>query len=134
MIKSLVRNYLINIFALWVAAQYIGGFQVAEGWKSLLIVGAGFTALHLVLKPVLKIFLGALNFLTLGLIDLLIDGGILYLLTLYFPQVSISAWSFPGLTTDYLSLPVYDLNIILTTLVSAFVINVVRSVLQSLVS
>lgn len=132
MVKSLVRNYLINLFALWVAAQWIGGLHLADGWKSLVIVGAGFTALHLILKPVLKIFLGALNFLTLGLIDLVIDAGILYILTLYFPQISVSAWTFPGLTTDYLTLPAYDLNIWLTMAVSALVINVIRSFLCSL--
>ncbi|MCL4397531.1 phage holin family protein [Patescibacteria group bacterium] len=134
MVKGLARSYLINLFALWVAAQYIGGFHLTEGWKSLLIVGAGFTTLHLILKPVLKIFLGALNFLTLGVIDLIIDAGILYALALYFPQVSLTPWYFPGLITDYLALPAYDLSLIAVTVISAFLINVIRSVLEALAS
>lgn len=132
MVKHLIRSYLINIFALWVAAQYISGFHLAEGLKSLLIIGLGFTALHLVLKPVLKLFLGPINFLTLGLIDLVIDGGILYLLTLYFPQISIVSWTFPGFESTYLTLQSYDLGIIGTTVFSALVINVIRSVLASI--
>ncbi len=132
MIKHVIRAYLINIFALWVAAQYIGGFHLAEGVKSLLIIGLGFTTLHLVLKPILKLFLGPINFLTLGLIDLVIDGGILYLLTLYFPQISIVSWTFPGFESSYLTLQSYDLGIIGTTIVSALVINVIRSVLASI--
>ena len=134
MIKSFVRSYLVNLFALWVTALYVGGFGLAEGYKSLLIVGAGFTILHLFLKPVLKLILGPINFLTLGLIDLLIDGGILYLLTLYFPQITITAWSFSGLTTNYFILPAFDFNIIMTTVLSAFIINVIRSVLLTLMS
>lgn len=132
MVKSLIRSYLFNIFAIWLVAQYIGGFQLAEGLKSLLIVGAGFTALHLILKPILKIFLGALNFLTLGLIDLAIDAGLLFLLTLYFPQITIIAWTFPGFDSPYLTLPPYDLTVLMTTVVSALGIDVVRSILQML--
>lgn len=132
MIKHLVRSYLINIFALWVAAQYISGFHLAEGLKSLLIIGLGFTVLHLILKPILKLFLGAISFLTLGLIDLVIDGGILYLLTLYFPQISLSGWTFPGFSSVYLTLPSYDLPLIGTAIVSALVINVIRSILASI--
>lgn len=129
MIKSVTRNYLINLFALWVTANYIGGFHLAEGLKSLLLVGAGFTLLHLLLKPILKLILGPINFLTLGLIDLVIDGGILYLLTLYFPQISITGWFFPGLVTNYFILPAWDFNIITSTVVAALTINVIRSVL-----
>ncbi len=134
MIKGLVRSYLINLLAIWVVTQYIAGFHLADGLKSLLIVGAGFTALHLVLKPILKTFLGALSFLTLGLIDLVIDAGILYLLTLYFPQVWISTWSFPGFSSAYLALPPYELNIIATTVISALGLNVIRSFLTALES
>lgn len=125
---------MINVFALWVAAQYIDGFVLAEGIKSLLIVGAGFSALHMVLKPILKLILGPINFLTLGLIDLVIDAGLLYLLTLYFPQISITVWNFAGFESQYLTLPAYEFNVIGTTIISAFLINMVRSTLTVLAS
>lgn len=134
MVKSLIRSYLINLLALWVVSHYIDGFHLADGLKSLLLVSGGFTALHLVLKPALKVFLGGLSFLTLGLIDLVIDAGILYLLTLYFPQVWIGTWTFAGLTTPYVYLPPYEFSILATTLVSALAINVIRSALISLES
>lgn len=129
MIKAVTRNYLINVFALWVTAQYVTGLHLSEGIKSLLIVGAGFTVLHLLLKPLLKLILGPINFLTLGLIGLFIDGGILYLLTLYFPQISVTGWFFPGLITDYFVLPAWDFNTITGTIVVALIINVIRSFL-----
>lgn len=132
MIKKLVRSYLINLLAIWIVARYIDGFHLAEGLKSLLFVGLGFTALHIVLKPVLKAFLGTLNFLTLGLIDLVIDSGILYLLTLYFPQVWISYWQFPGFESQYVTLPRYELNIVATTVITALGLNVIRSFLEAL--
>ncbi len=132
MIKSVIRAYVFNVFALWAVAQFIDGFQLAEGLKSLLLVGAGFTVLHLIVKPILHMFLGMLNVLTLGLIGVAIDSGLLYALTQYFPQVSIVPWYFPGFDSTYITLPPYDFNVIATTVISALVINVIRSVLSSL--
>ncbi len=133
MLKTVTRSYLINLFGLFIASQYIGGFHLAEGIKSLLFVGAGFTALHLIIKPVFSIFLGVLNFLTLGIIGLIIDAVILYALTLYFPQVSIMSWDFTGLVVNGFVVPPYLFNVIETTILSAFIINFIRSILTALV-
>jgi uncharacterized membrane protein YvlD (DUF360 family) len=134
MIKSLIRAYLINLFALWATSQLISGFHLAEGAKSLLLVAGGFTLLYLIVRPILQLFLGAFNFITFGLIGLVIDSGLLYALTLYFPQISISSWYFPGLVNEYLNLPSYEFNAITTTVIAAFIINVIRSSLTSLAS
>jgi len=115
-----------------VAAQYLGGFHINEGVKSLLLVALGFTLLHLLIKPILSKLLGSINFLTLGLVGLLIDGAILYALTMYLPQVSVSAWSFPGTVIEGFVVPAIDLNIWMSTVVTAFVINVVRQGLNAL--
>ena len=132
MIKEITRSYLISLFALWVTANTIDSFTLAEGLKSLIIVGAGFTTLHLALKPALSVITGPLNFLTLGLIGLIVDAIILYILTLYFPQVVISAWTFPGFSYDGFTIPSYQFNQISTTVVSAFLINLIRSGLRAL--
>lgn len=134
MFKSLVRSYLINLFSLWVAAQLISGFHLAEDVKSLLLVAGGFTLLYLVIRPILRFFLGVFNFLTFGLIGLVIDSFLLYLLTWYFPEISITPWYFSGINNEYLHLPPYEFNIILTTIIVATVINMLRSTLTSLLS
>lgn len=132
MIKTVTRSYAVNVFALWLVSQYVSGFQLAEGWKSLLIVSVGFTLLHLILKPILHFILGVLNFLTLGLIGLVIDAGLLYLLTIYFPQVTITNWYFPGLIYEGFIVPSYDFNMIGTTVVCAFIIGLIRSILLAI--
>lgn len=132
MIKKLARLYLINIFALWAVSSLVVGFHLAEGFRSLVIVGAGFTFLHLLIGPIVKTILGPINFLTLGFIGLVVDAGLLYLLSIYFPQVSISPWLFNGLTIDGLSLQPISLNFWESLLVSAAVINLVRGILSFL--
>jgi len=130
--KSLIRAYLINIFALWVVASYIGSFHLANGVESLLIVGLGFTFLHLIIGPIIGLILGPINFLTLGFLGLAIDSIALYLLTLYLPKVSISAWSFPGASLSGIILPPFEFTIITGTILSAFIINIIRRLLTVL--
>lgn len=132
--KFLVRSYLVNLVSLWVTAQYVGGFQLAEGLKSLLLVGLGFTFLHIVIKPILGVFIGPINFLTLGAIGLLVDALIIYLLALYFPQVTVAGWNFAGFSFAGFLVPAYSFNVVGTTIVSAFIINLIRTVLLALAS
>lgn len=132
MIKHITRSYLINLFALWVVAEYIGAFHINEGLKSLLIVGAGFTVLHLIIKPILSTVLGAVNFLTLGIVGLLVDAALLYGLTLYFPQVSITPWVFPGASIEGFIIPSIEFTLITGTILTAFVINLIRQGLNAL--
>lgn len=132
MIKSLVRAYLINVFALWVTSQVFGGFHLSDGWRSLLIVGLGFTLLHLIIRPILSLVLGPVNFLTLGLVGLFLDAGILYFLTLNFPQVSTTPWLFTGFSSAYLVLPPYQFTNITSTVLSSLIINIIRSSLSAI--
>jgi uncharacterized membrane protein YvlD (DUF360 family) len=131
-IKRIIRTYLINLAALYLVSAYIGGFHLARGWQSLLEVGAGFTAIHLLLKPILGFITGPLNFLTFGLIGLIIDAGLLYLLTMFFPEVYITSWSFPGLNFPPLAIQPMFLNVAAVTVLCALIINLIRSVIISL--
>lgn len=133
MVKSLIRTYLINVFALWAAASYLGSFHLSNGLQSLLLIGLGFTLLHLLIEPIVAMILGPINFLTLGLLGLVVDSAALYLLTLYFPQVSITAWNFPGANFSGFILPAFKFTQITGTVLSALVINIIRRLLVVLV-
>lgn len=132
MIKSLIRAYLINIFALWITATYLGSFHLTHGAESLLLVGLGFTAIHLLIEPLIGLILGPINFLTLGTLGLVIDAAVLYLLTIYFPQVTVSAWSFPGASISGFVIPPFEFSLITGTVLSALVINIIRRTLTIL--
>lgn len=132
MIKKLIRLYLINVVALWAVSKFIDGFHLVDGIRSVLLVGVGFTFLHLLIGPIIKTILGPINFLTLGLIGLIVDAGLLYVLTIYFPQVSITPWMFLGGTFGGVSIQPFFLNFWGATLASAAVINVIRGVLSFL--
>ncbi len=125
--KKLIRNYLINLGALLIVSRYITGFHIAPGWQSFLLVGLGFTLIHMFIKPFLNMLTGPLSFLTFGLIGIAIDAAILYALTLFFPQVWISTWNFPGLDSAGLIIAPRILGIIEVTVISAIALNILRS-------
>ena len=132
MIKKLVRLYIINVFALWLVSNVVVGFHLAQGVRSLLIVGLGFTGLHLIIGPIIKTILGPINFLSLGLIGWVVDAGLLYILTIYFPQVVITPWTFPGIDYGSLTIQAIDFNFWASTFVASAVINIVRGMLSLL--
>ncbi len=134
MIKTLLRAILINGIALFLASQIITGFHLREDPKSLLIVVGVFTAIHFFVKPILGVFLGPINFLTLGLVSLAIDAAILYGLSVFLPYLTFSTWLFPGLTISGIILPAYHFNQIGSIIASAAVINLIRSFLSYLAS
>lgn len=129
MVKSLSRNYLINVFAFWLLPQYILGLHLAGGWKSIFLVSLIVTILHLTIKPILSAILGTLNFFTLGLVGVVIDAALLFALALKLKDLAFAAWFFPGLAIAGFTLPAYNLNQIEVTLITAFSLSLIRQFL-----
>jgi len=129
MIKKILGSFLINIFALFVTSQFVSGLKISLQLQQFLIVGVGFTLVHLILKPILDILFRPLNFLTLGIAGFILDAAILYAMTIYFPQISITPWNFTGLVIYGISLPPRFFGIIETTVIASFIINFIRTFL-----
>ena len=134
MIKGLIRALLINSVGLFLASQLISGFHLSYGIHSIFIVAVAFTAIHIFVKPLLNLFLGPINLLTLGLVSLAIDTAILYSLSVFLPQISFSNWQFIGVSSSGIVIPPYNFNPIGSTIISAILINLVRSALNFLAS
>lgn len=132
MLKNLIRIMLINGVALFLTSRYISGFHLNFAWQSLVVVTVVFTAIHLFVKPILGLFFGPINFLTFGSVSLALDVGILYILSVFFPQVSFSSWLFPGLTSFGFVIPAYQFPPLGSTIISALLINFVRGFLTYL--
>ena len=75
---SLAIRLGINAAALWLAAEWVRGFEI-EGWPSLLAVAAIFGAVNALIKPVVQLLGCPLSCLTLGLFALLINVAMLAL-------------------------------------------------------
>ena len=68
----------INAAALWLAAEWVDGFEI-EGWPSLLAAAAIFAVVNAVIKPVVDLVGLPATCLTLGLFHLIINAAMLAL-------------------------------------------------------
>lgn len=94
--KYLVRVFLFNSFSLWLVSEIFPALTISGGWQSLLFAGFVLSVLTLLVAPLLRILFIPINLLTFGLLSWFINVIVLYLLTLFVPGVSITAWTFPG--------------------------------------
>ena len=88
-IARTILAILVNGLGLWVAAQYIPGFQLTGTIRQILVIAAAFTILNLVLKPILKLILGPVIVLTLGIGLVLVNGILIYVLDAIFGNLMI---------------------------------------------
>ncbi len=93
MFRFLFRTALVfiaNVAALYLATLFIKGFTVSLEPVSLLTVATFLSLLHLILKPVIRLLLGPLVVITFGFITFFINAGMLYLLDIASPDVTIA--------------------------------------------
>ncbi len=95
--RNLFKNILSNYINLFLISNYIlQGLQIKGGFegytKSVLILSVVFP----LLKPILKIVLIPVNFLTMGLFNFLTSAILIYILTLIVPEFTINTSKLMG--------------------------------------
>src|SRR3990167_2920848 len=104
--KKPLRTYLFYLAALFLATQVFGSsFTLPADLKTWLIAAGILSLLNLLLKPILNLLLLPITLLTLGLFSFVINAAVFYLFLQLAPEVTISAWTFPGFTIASFAVP-----------------------------
>lgn len=85
-------HFIANVIALWLAAHYITGFIFTGSINDLLIASLIFTLINTFIKPIVKLILGPFVVLTFGLLTIIINAAMLYLLDLWSPALTIQGY------------------------------------------
>lgn len=88
--------FLFSVFALWFTSQAVPGITITGGWQTTLFAGFILCLLMLIVAPILKILFIPINILTFGLLAWLVNVIVIYLLTLFVPEIQVTAWEFAG--------------------------------------
>jgi putative membrane protein len=131
--KSLLRNTLFNAFSIFIISQAISGMRVSGGLITFLFGGLALTILFLVLKPILNILALPLNIITLGLFSFLINVALFYILTVLVVGISVTSFTFPGLSFAGFIVPKIYLNTFFAFVLVAFMQSVIVSFLSWLI-
>ncbi len=133
--KHLVRVFLFNCFSLWFVTQIIPALNITGGWQAVLIAGGVLSLLMLLIKPLLHILFIPINLLTFGLLSWFVNVIVLYLLTLFVPGVTVSAWTYPGAAWGGFVIPEIRfssfLAYILVSLAVSFMSNLLRDISEN---
>lgn len=122
--KRLLRLFLINYLSLWLAAKIIPGIEFLGGIKTIILATLSLTIINQFVKPLIKLLLLPINFLTLGAFRWLINVLALYLVTLVVPQFEIVSFVYPG--TDYQGfiVPMMEISVFWVYVLTSFVISI----------
>lgn len=89
-LARIIIAIVVNALGLIAASHYIPGFNVGGDFREIIILAAIFTALYLVLRPFVKMFLGPFLILTLGFGLIIVNAIMLFLLDFIAKKFMIS--------------------------------------------
>ncbi|KKS70789.1 hypothetical protein A3A14_03095 [Candidatus Daviesbacteria bacterium RIFCSPLOWO2_01_FULL_43_38] len=121
--KTLLRNILINIGALWVATSIMPSFVISGGLPGFLLGAVVFMAAGIFLTPLIKILLLPLNLLTLGVFAWFSNVLVLYFLTTVVPNFKLLPYHFEGLNYQGFIVPEINLPVFQVAIVVSFLIG-----------
>jgi putative membrane protein len=91
-ISHLILLFVSSLVGLLIASHFIAGFSVSNNIKALFIVSAALTLINIFIRPILKLVLSPIIFLTLGLGIILVNAVVLGVLVYLFPAyITISS-------------------------------------------
>lgn len=121
--RGIVKNIVFNSISLFVLTQLIAGVKITGGFQAVLIAGLILTILNMILKPIINIFSLPLNMITLGLFSFITNAILLYILTIFVPNISVSGFTFNGYSWGGFIIPLVKFNILTAFVVSAAVLS-----------
>ncbi len=130
--KYLVRVFLFNVFALWFTNQLFPPFRIDGSWQSIFLAGFILSILMLIVAPLLRILFIPINIITFGLLSWLINVIVIYLLTIFVPQVDITPWMFPGLVWSGFVIPPMYINYTIALVVSSLLVTFFSNLLHTI--
>lgn len=128
--KHLIRVFLFNVFALWLTSQLVPALVTPGGWQIILFSGFILSILMLIVAPLLKILFIPINILTFGLLSWLVDVIVIYLLTVFVPEIRITSWAFGGASWQGFTIPPIHFNYFWALVITSLFISTITDLLH----
>ncbi len=128
--KHLVRVFLFHVFALWFTSQILPTLSISPGWQTIVFAGFILSLLMLIVAPMLKILFIPINILTFGLLSWLINVIVIYLLTVFVPEIQVVEWLFPGASWAGFVIPQIRFSYFPSLVVTSLCISTIADVLH----
>ncbi|MCL5411689.1 MAG: phage holin family protein [Patescibacteria group bacterium] len=128
--KRFLRSFIFYAVSFAAIAYTFPGLTYNKDFLTLAKAAAVFGFLALFVRPILKLLMLPINFLTLGFFSWVVNVIIIYLVTVFVPQFFIVSFQFEGFTYQGFIIPPMYLNVLWSAIVSSFLIGFVSSFLH----
>lgn len=112
--KFVAQSIILHAFSLVIAAYFLPGLHVLHSIENFLLGGVLLTVGEYVLKPILKIISLPFSIVTFGLFSLVINAIVLYVITEFYPVITVSPFNISQIPLPGVTLPSINLNIFLS--------------------
>ena len=96
--RELLKRVATNALSLFLVSLLFSGLSITGGFVNFLIAGLLIAIFATVLDPIVRIVTLPFNILTLGLLSFLTTLVALFVLTLFYSNVSVNAFTFSGIS------------------------------------
>lgn len=128
--KHLIRVFLFSVFALWLTSEILPGVRMSGSWQTILFAGFILCLLQLIVAPILKILFIPINILTFGLLSWFVNVIVIYLLTLFVPEIQVNAWTFQGVSWAGFIIPFIEVSYFFSLICASFMIATITDILH----
>ncbi len=128
--KKIIRRFIVTIAVLYILIHYYPGFTGSGNWQSLLVASALYLFLEAVVKPILRLFLIPINFLTLGFAGFIVNLLLLYIFVVISPGFDIQSFNLASMNLGPVVLPSIEIGYLGSLVITSFLIGFISSVLQ----
>lgn len=118
--KSILRLSIINALSLFLLTLFLSGVKVSGGFESFVVGGVIFALVYKILKPLISIITLPLNLITMGGFTFVTNVLVFYLATKIASNISIVAFTYPGLSLAGFVIPEIHLNTLFAYFAAAF--------------
>lgn len=87
--KAVLRHIVYYAISLAILPVFLSGIDITGGFQTYLLAGIILTILYYIIKPIVGIVSFPLTIISTGLFTFLINTLVLYLMTIFLPQVDI---------------------------------------------
>lgn len=128
--RHYIKTLIITVATFYAVYTLIPAINVGQDIRNVLFLLGGLWLIAHVVDPIFSLVLLPINFLTFGLVSLILNAGLIFALINFLPDFYILPYNFPGADIDGIILPAIAFSRITTIILIAAVFTIIQKILQ----
>ena len=122
--KAVLRHVVYYALSLALLPFFLSGIEISDGFQTYVFAGIVLTILYYIIKPIIGIISFPLTIISSGLFTYLNNTLILYLMTIFLPQIKLGQTVLHGFSVWGITVHIIELNRFLSYLFCSAIITI----------